>query len=71
MGLAYSSEEIAELLAALGIDKHRVAGLTIECRPHAAASVTVEIYLEKSDIQTLTGTIKRYYELVPRELKAG
>ena len=60
-----SSEEIAELLAAMGIDKKRVAGFTINCRPHAAASVTVEIYLEKDDLQSISGKIKRYYKLVP------
>lgn len=65
MAVHPSSEEIADLLGALGFAKERVAGLTIDCRPHAAAMVTVEVFLEKSDIRSIAGTIKQHYELVP------
>lgn len=62
--IAKSSDAIAELLTTFGIDKRRVASLTIECRPRAAAVAIVELYLEEQDVHTLSGTIKQRFKLV-------
>jgi hypothetical protein len=67
MAFLHSAEAIVKMVEALGLDKRKVAGFTIECRPHSAASVTIECYLEGEDMQTLTDTIKNHYKLVPVE----